>query len=97
MTIEEFYKEHNVLVSMPIDVVDTPSHTMAMMREYAKLKCQELLEIVVEKVNIRHTFTSTVDGKITHDYDKMFVVENSMFSINKDSMFSVVDLDSFIS
>ena len=52
MTIEEFYKDNNVLVSMHIDVVDTPSHTMAMMREYAKLKCQELLEIVSEKAEI---------------------------------------------
>ena len=67
------------------------------MKEYAELKCQELLEIVAEKVNIRHTFTSTIDGKTTHSYDKIFSTKNSMFTIDKDSLDNVVDLDSFCS
>ena len=65
------------------------------MQEYAKERCKELLERVAEKTNMRHTFTSAIDGKTTHFNDKLFVVENSMFTIDKDSILNVVDLEKF--
>lgn len=67
------------------------------MKEYTKQKCQELLEIVAEKANIRHTFTSAIDGKTTHSYDKIFSTENSMFTIDKDFLVNAVDLEKFCS
>ena len=67
------------------------------MKSYAKMKCQELLEIVAEKANIRHTFTSAIDGKTAHSYDKIFSAESSMFTVDKDSILNAVDLEKFCS
>ncbi len=50
----------------------------SVVQEYARIKCQELLEIVAEKATI---YDSKYDG----------------FYIDKRSILSAVDLDSFIS
>ena len=95
MTAEEYYEQNGVLISMDIRIVDDKSFSITLMQEYAKLKCKELLEIVDNKINIRHTFISAIDEKITHCTDKIFVVGSSMFNVNKDSILNIVDLDSF--
>jgi hypothetical protein len=51
------------------------------MKEYAKIKCQELLEIVVEKARL----TSENSGEI-----------NERRVVDKDSILSAVDLEQFI-
>ena len=50
------------------------------MQEYAKLKCQELLDIVVEQVTVKTKYKG--------------LLNNSIF-IDKDSILNAVDLESF--
>ena len=64
-----YYEDEEIIVSM---------------REYAKLKCQELLEIVAEKVKRKEVEIPSGLKIITTEIDK-------------DSIINAVDLDSFIS
>jgi len=52
------------------------------MQEYAKLKCQELLEIVSEKAEL--------------DWEKFSNYDSSSCEIDKDSILNAVDLGEFI-
>jgi len=60
-----------------------------LMIDYAKLKCQELLEIVAEKAKVIDVQTFEVQD--THDLRCDYRLE-----IDKDSILNAVDLDSFI-
>ena len=53
-------------------------------KEYARLKCQELLQILVEKVKTKIEYSSAIKG---HFYNV----------VDKDSILNAVDLDSFCS
>ena len=62
---------------------DTFEATIQAMKEYAELKCKELLEIVAEKANlIEHE---------DYNYPNEYYVE-----IDKDSILNTVDLKEFI-
>ena len=52
-----------------------------LMQEYAKLKCQELLEIVAEKAEVKEYF------ELNYEWT---------YTVDKDSILNAVDLDSFI-
>lgn len=97
MTAEQYLLNNRVEVFGEYGDTSQMEEFAKAMQEYTRIKCQELLEIVAEKVNIRHTFTSAIDGKTTHSYDKIFSTENSMFTIDKDSLVNVVDLEKFCS
>jgi hypothetical protein len=56
------------------------------MKEFASLKCKELLEIVAEKAETREMF---VNGSNGGWYDKVG-------KVNKDSILNAVDLKEFI-
>ena len=78
MTAEEIL-DHNFFFgkeSLHTDVTNV-------MKEYTKQKCQELLEIVVEKAKTKIEYSSAIKG---HFYDV----------IDKDSILNAADLDSFI-
>ena len=107
MTVQDILVKNKVFKEVGVDInfnlqvtrdcyIHTQRQIEKAMQEYARLKCQELLLLVAEKANIRHTFTSAIDGKTTHSYDKIFSAENSMFTIDKDYILNAVDLDSFI-
>ena len=101
MTAEDFLQEHLEISHFFSDAYEETvcfsKDVQKAMKEYTKLKCQELLLLVAEKATIRHTFTSAIDGKTIHSYDKIFSTENSMFTIDKDSILNAVDLETFIS
>lgn len=61
------------------------------MREYARLKCKELLEIVAEKVRI------VEDGDIDNPYEEYFLDLGGSLRVNKDSILNAVDLEDFCS
>lgn len=58
------------------------------MKEYAKLKCQELLEIVAEKAEAEIKYEYS--GNTGSEYLDEWAV------VNKDSILNTVDLDKFI-
>lgn len=60
------------------------------MQEYAKLKCQELLEIVAEKARVRDVQTFEIQDP--HDLGCDYRLE-----IYKDSILNCVDLENFCS
>ena len=71
------------------------------MKEYARLKCQELLEIVAEKVEIGMKKKSNYGThrkwqNVKEDEVDLFDYQVQYF-VDKDSILSAVDLDSFIS
>lgn len=57
-----------------------------LMKKYAKLKCQELLEIVAEEAQIKQEI----------EYIHSSVGYGSVHVIDKDSILNAVDLDEFI-
>lgn len=59
------------------------------MQEYAKSKCKELLEIVVEKVNCKDVQTQEILDN--HDLACDYRIE-----VNKNSILKAVNLDEFI-
>jgi len=65
-------------------------------KDYAKLKCKELLEIVAEKALIEETYVSPVDGTITNRFSYAFGAENTEYIIDYDSILNAVNLDEFI-
>lgn len=69
-----YYEDEEIIVSM---------------REYAKLKCQELLEIVAEKAEIKTIYESNDQPSSSFgDYEYEVV--------DKDSILNAVDLDKFL-
>lgn len=72
------------------------------MQEFAKLKCQELLLLVAEKAEVK-TEKKSQYGKYrkwqkVKDDEEFNLFDYSMRnSVDKDSIFNAVDLDSFIS
>ena len=69
-----YYEDEEIIVSM---------------REYAKLKCQELLEIVAEKAKMIE------DGD--EQYEEYYLDLGGSLRIDKDSILSAVDLEKFCS
>lgn len=75
MTAKEFFnEEYNGVGKLGV-------HCEELMQNYAKLKCQELLEIVVEKADARMSY---VAGGVNRAI------------VNKDSILNAVNLDEFI-
>ena len=62
------------------------------MKEYTKMKCKELLEIVVEKAKIRDE-----DGDV-YEQPKGFYCNGELYEtwVDKDSILNAVNLDEFI-
>lgn len=80
-TAEEILEKQNWNPNSDVPFVDmyeeTTNNIILAMQEYAKLKCQELLEVVVEKVQGRVRY---INGQ------PMGII------INKDSILNAVDL-----
>lgn len=66
------------------------------MKEYAKMKCKELLEIAAEKCLIEEIHKRPIDGSITKRLSYAFGGENTEYTINKDSILNAVNLNEFI-
>ena len=62
------------------------------MKEYAKMKCKELLEIVAEKTKIKDE-----DGDV-YEQPKGFYCNGELYEtwVDKDSILNAVNLDEFI-
>ena len=62
------------------------------MKEYAKMKCKELLEIVAEKAKIKDE-----DGDV-YEQPKGFYCNGELYEtwVDKDSILNAVNLDEFI-
>jgi len=61
--------------------IKTQKDIVKSMQEYAKIKCQELLEIVAEKANIKTENSGGI---------------NEILVVDKDSILNAVDLETFI-
>ena len=63
------------------------------LKEFAKIKCQELLEIVAEKAKIRDE-----DGDV-YEQPKGFYCNGELYEtwVDKDSILNCVDLENFCS
>lgn len=61
------------------------------MKEYAELKCKELLEIVAEKAKIKKEYSR--DSNLKSNYGDP---ETTIILIDKSSILNVVDLKEFI-
>lgn len=90
MTVHEFLnKEYFYLI---IDSQDTNIDSKDIekaMQEYAKMKCKELLDIVVDKAKTKTIYESNDQPSSSfgdYEYDV----------VDKDSILNAVDLDSFI-
>ena len=59
------------------------------MKEYARMKCQELLLLVAEKVRIIE------DGDINNPYEEYFLDLGGSLRVDKDSILNAVDLEKF--
>ena len=81
MTAKEFLEEREMYNPDIEDVV----------LEYTKLKCQELLEIVTDKVRI------VEDGDIDNPYEEYFLDLGGFLRVDKDSILNAVDLEKFCS
>ena len=69
------------------------------MKEYARLKCQELLEIVADKVMIEKDndcYGKTIIKSTYSTEREQGFSSKTTISVNKDSVFNAVDLDKFI-
>lgn len=63
------------------------------MKEYTRLKCQELLEIVAEKAKVGSDWKyKGGDSNILGNYTKTLV-----YKVNKNSILNAVDLEKFCS
>jgi len=60
------------------------------MKEYARLKCQELLEIVVEKAKIKE-----VDYIGEEEISEKFITKHYSYTIDRDSILNTIDLEKF--
>ena len=62
------------------------------MKEYAKMKCKELLEVVAKKAKIRDE-----DGDV-YEQPKGFYCNGELYEtwVDKDSILNAVNLDEFI-
>jgi len=70
------------------------------MKEYAKLKCQELLEIVVDNAMIETNndcYGKKVVKSTSFTEREQGFSSTTFISVDKDSIFNSVDLDSFCS
>jgi hypothetical protein len=88
MTAENFLQEHLEVSHFYNDKYDKmcclSEDIQKAMKEYATLKCKELLEIVAEKAKIVKTVVQAGEY-----YDESF-------SVNKDSILNAVNLKEFI-
>lgn len=95
MTAEEFKKEWCNGFSLDNDQIEN------LMKEYAKLKCEELLKIVAEKSEIiiekRPQYgKSRKWQKVKKDELVDLLDYEVSHSVNKDSILNAVDLNEFI-
>ena len=61
------------------------------LNSFAKLKCQELLLLVAEKVRIIE------DGDVDNPYEEYFLDLGGYLRVDKDSILNAVDLETFCS
>lgn len=64
-------------------------------QEYAKLKCQELLKIVVDKAKVKNTLYYSGRDNIDIAFD-FYSELDGRFEVDKDSILNSVNLDDFI-
>ena len=87
MTAEDLLHESYFNIVLDIrETYLTDSDITSAMKEYARLKCEELLKIVAEKAQTKELF---VNGSNGGWYDKVGYVD-------KDSILNAVDLNEFI-
>lgn len=67
------------------------------MKEYAKLKCQELLKIVAEKAKIKRNHYLNNQQLLSQAEEKTFNPYEYSYFISKDSILNAVDLENFCS
>lgn len=66
------------------------------LQNFAKLKCQELLLLVAEKVKVKNTSCEEYGIPCTEDSKEVFQVDENFFTVDSNSILTCVDLDSFI-
>ena len=81
----EAYEFSHDCVVIPVDYV----------KEYTRLKCKELLEIVAEKALIEEVYQS-LDGNIKSRLSYAFGGEYTEYNVNTDSILNAIDLKEFI-
>lgn len=88
MTAEEILKKHlDGWWKAQIGHHPHIENVLEAMKEYAKLKCEELLKIVVENVKTENIYPKYV----LNEFD-----EFEHIIVNKESILNAVDLDEFI-
>lgn len=87
MTAEEYLLDNNEEVFGKHGDTSQFEEVAEAMKEYARLKCEELIKIVAEKAkaNIEYTYS----GNVGEYRDEWAIV-------NKDSILNAVDLEEFI-
>lgn len=95
MKIEEVIKKDKNGVFTEVDIAK-------MMKEYTKIKCEELLEIVSEKASISCKKKSQFGKyrkwqKVKDDEEIDLFSYEVQYSVNKDSILNAVDLEKFCS
>jgi len=89
MTAEDFLQEHLEISYFYNDKYDKmcclSNDVQKAMKEYAKLKCQELLLLVAEKAKVTTIWEGTIGSEYV-DYD-----------VDRDSIINAVDLETFCS
>ena len=86
MTVKDFLEDTLTETGFGIDNRIQKSLVVGAMKEYAKLKCEELLKIVAEKAQTKELF---VNGSNGGWYDKVGYVD-------RESILNAVDLNEFI-
>lgn len=95
MTTEDFLQEHLEISHFYSDIYEETvcfsKDVQKAMKEYTKLKCQELLLLVAEKVRIIE------DGDVDNPYEEYFLDLGGSLRVDKDSILNAVDLETFCS
>lgn len=90
MTAKEFFKEWCGGFDFDISQVEQ------LIEGFALMKCQELLEIVVEKALLKEVYVSPMNGVETVTLSYAFGGENTEYNVDEYSILNAVDLNEFI-
>lgn len=92
MTAEKYLLDNRIEVFGEYGDTSQMEEFTKAMQEYARIKCEELLEIVAKKAKVGSDWKyKGGDSNIVGNYTKTLV-----YKVDKDSILNAVDLDSFI-
>jgi len=89
-TALEFFRENTALAAMDIDVTDDNTHTIYLMRQFAKYHVEKALNAAAEKTKICKNYY--ING-VTQAVEKEFDDGLNRYYINKDSILNAYNLD----